>query len=138
MTRNCGQVKRTERGWAGHFICANRCRFRRNTLLEYNDIKIVISTVGLMEKREGLKTNEFEQVGAGRYFETMAFHAKRDDARFHDIDVSREVNFDSPWQIGKIDADNKANDMHEMVVNEITQMLVDNKIKYEERIDDNI
>jgi hypothetical protein len=73
------EIKRTERGWAGHFICSNWCRFRRNTLLELGDVRIVISTIGLMEKDPEFKTNEFKEIGPGRYFETMAFHAQRED-----------------------------------------------------------
>lgn len=113
-------VSRTERGWAGHFICANRCRFRRNTLLAYNDIKIVVSTVGLMEIDKG----KFETIGYNRYFETMAFHANANDKRYNDIDVRKQVFFDSDWAISEIDADDRANEMHEAVVAEITERLL--------------
>lgn len=113
-----GGVVRTERGWAGHFICANRCRFRRNTLLVHNDIKIIVSSVGLMEMDGKLVT-----LGAGRHFETMAFHADENDKRYFDADVSKQVHFDSDWAIAEVDADDKANEMHEAVVAEISAKL---------------
>lgn len=112
-------VKRTERGWAGHFICADRCRFRRNTLLEYKDTKIVVSTVGLM-----VVDGKFEEIGHNRYFETMAFHVDKSDLRWFDADVSREISFQSEWAISERDADDKANEMHENVVNELTSKLI--------------
>ena len=112
-------VIRTERGWAGHFICANRCRFRRNTLLTYNDIKIVVSSVGLMEI-----DGKFETVGVGRHFETMAFHSDPTDTRYYDANVSKQVYFDSELAIAEPDADDKANEMHEAVVLEITNKLL--------------
>lgn len=123
-------IKRTERGWAGHFICARRCLFRRNTLLEKGDVKVVVSTVGLLEnpfygdKSKGiLAENRFETIGWQRYFETMAFHANPSDIRYHDIDVERPVEFDSPRTINEIDADDKANDMHEAVVVELMEKM---------------
>lgn len=113
-------VMRAERGWAGHFICADRCLFRRNTLLTCRDVRIVVSTVGLMRHWQDEK--RFEEVGLNRHFETMAFHAKW-DGRYWDADVHREVEFDSPWAIEEVDADDRANDMHEAVVEEITGRL---------------
>ncbi len=112
-------VIRTERGWAGHFICANRCRFRRNTLLAFNDIKIVVSSVGLMEI-----DGKFDTIGHNRHFETMAFHCDLTDKRYYDADVSKRVFFDSDWAIAEVDADDKANEMHEAVVLEITNKLL--------------
>ena len=126
------KVDRMERGWAGHFIAANSCRFRRNTLLTCGKIEIVVSTVGLMEnklKGKGVGFEEkFSEIGCGRYYETMAFFANPNDKRYHDIDVSREVKFDSPWCISVIDADDKANDMHEVVVKELTNKLKSGEI----------
>lgn len=114
------KVERTERGWAGHFIGARYCRFRRNTLLRYGDTEIVVSTVGLMESADG---KGFEEIGCNRHYETMAFYANPTDTRYHDIDLAREVHFDSPWCISELDADDKANDMHERVVSEIYDKL---------------
>ena len=125
------EFRRNERGWAGHFICANRCRFRRNTLLEYNGTEIVVSTVGLMENPPELVRDKpelfpkFEELGYNRYYETMAFYANPKDTRYHDIDVSKQINFDSEWAIAELDANDKANDMHEMVVKELSTKLID-------------
>lgn len=114
------EVKRTERGWAGHFCCAKDCSFRRNTLLEYADIKIVVSSVGLM--RFPGKTKP-EEIGYNRYYETMAFHSDYSDSRYFDADVSRQISFKSEWAISSMDADDEANIMHENVVNEIIEEL---------------
>ena len=115
------KLKRTERGWGGHFICADRCLFRRNTLLEYGKIKIVVSTVGLMRNR---LEDGFEEIGYKRYYETMAFHSKKNDKRYSDADVSKEICFRNDWAISELDADDNANNMHEKVVEEISKGLL--------------
>jgi hypothetical protein len=114
-------IIREERGWAGHFICANRCRFRRNTLLARGERRIVVSTVGAMESG---RFNGFEEIGYNRYYETMAFEAGL-EAGYWDAEVDKQIYFDSPWAISSIDADadRRANDMHERVVAEITASL---------------
>ena len=120
------KLKITERGWAGHFICADRCTFRRNTLLDFGRKKIIVSTVGMMRDNE--KEGNFDTIGTGgRYYETMAFQAKK-EGPYWDIDVSKQINFQSEWAICAdsvkklpLDADNKANDMHDAVVSELSE-----------------
>lgn len=122
------RVKQTERGWGGHFICADRCLFRRNTLLEHNDLKIVISTVGLMvdyHTKDFPNKRSFETIGHERYYETMAFHSDLTDTRYYDMNVEKQVSFESEWSIGELDADDKANTMHDNVVKEIKKRLKD-------------
>ena len=115
-------MRRTERGWAGHFCCVYKCNFRRNTLLEHNDIKIVVSTVGAM-----LDSGRYEALDSkNRFYETMAFHSKGSDVEYHDIDSEKQVDFDSEWETNILD-DNKANDNHEKVVDEIIKGLLDGK-----------
>lgn len=123
------KVKTTERGWPGHFICANRCRFRRNTLLEYRMRKIVVSTVGSLF--HGNEVDEkMSTVGPERWYETMVFEAEK-DGPYWDIDVEKEIFLDSEWgvwadSIDKLpeDVDNVANDMHEKIVQEIEMKLL--------------
>ena len=119
------KVERVERGWGGHFICADRCMFRRNTLLTCGDRRVIVSSVGLMKSLRGAE-EKFEEIGHQRYYETMAFEAQH-DGRYWDADVSKEVQFSSPWAIADVDADDRANDMHEAVVSEIISSLRSNK-----------
>ena len=123
IEQNLKEVKRTERGWAGHFICADSCKFRRNTLLECGDVKIVVSTVGAMYDHDG----KLQEIGLNRHYETMAFYVDGLTGKYKDADVSREICFDSQWALkwhkdGYID--NEANDMHEAVVKELTEKLI--------------
>lgn len=113
-------IVRTERGWAGHFICAKDCFYRRNTLLSNGRRKIVVSTVGGMKVK-----GKWDTIGAGgRYYETMAFVAKK-EGHYWEADVSKQLSFDSEWAICadspvKLpdDVDNKADRMHEAVIAE--------------------
>lgn len=114
-------VKRTERGWAGHYCMSERCMFRRNTLLEYRDIKIIVSTVGNMVNEE-----KPQKIGRGWYYETMAFYTKY-YGKYLDADVETHISFNSKWYLKKLD-DNDANDMHEDVVTELTQKLLNGEI----------
>lgn len=111
-------VKRIECGWAGHFICANDCLFRRNTHLERNGVSIVVSTVGNMVSPI---TKEIEEVGLDRYSETMVFYSK-DDNYYNDADVSRQIYLEGTWCLGETD-DWAINEMHENAVQEIIERM---------------
>ena len=114
-------VKITERGWAGHFMCAYRCQFHRNTLLEYEDKKWIVSTIGRMiDGDEG----NFTTVGLGRYYETMAFEGQI-EGDYIDIKPSRHVDFKSNWAIAdcEYDSELRANEMHDKVVEELIEKI---------------
>ena len=129
------EVKRTERGWAGHYCCSKDCTFRRNTLLEYKDKKWVVSTVGCQIARYNLglsqKKGNVMPIGYNRYYETMAFESSHDE--YDDADVSKEIEFDSEWSIwGETwkdvierygNPDLVANKMHEKVVKELMEKI---------------
>ena len=123
------EVKVTERGWAGHFICCDRCLFRRNTLLEYNDRKWVVSTVGAFRNHE----KKIDSIGHRRWYETKAFEAK-EKLGYIEADIEKEIFFNSEWGIWGDSwkevcdnchdtPDNAANDMHDKVVSELIEKI---------------
>lgn len=123
-------VKITERGWAGHFICSGQCRFRRNTLIEYGNKKWVVSTVG---NQWNPQTRELMKIGAYRWYETMAFEAY-DKGGYIDADIDKELDIESECGLYAVTkeelyekyplADNAANEMHENVVKEMVEKIV--------------
>lgn len=124
------EVKVTFRGWPGHFICGYECMFRLNTLLEYGNKRIVVSTVGLLpDPLEKKNTGKivFREVGCKRHFETMAFWAMK-NGDFWDMDVKRQINFESEWAYGSVEDELKANDGHYAVVEELKQKLLDGEL----------
>lgn len=116
------RLKITERGWPAHHICAKYCLFRRNTLIEYADLKWVVSTVGRQLPANG--SDHWETVGHNRYYETMAFEAKQDGI-YWDADPKKQIDFDSPWAINHCGYDSEflANEMHEKVVKELSEKI---------------
>ncbi len=118
-------AKITYRGWIGHYILADRCLFRLNTLVEVGESRVVVSTVGMLRTRDG-KAWEPGGVGVKRNYETMAFWAsltETDAGNFWDPDTSRQVDFTSPWCWEKMEDEAKAQAGHEAVVAEIAARL---------------
>ena len=122
------KIKVTERGWQGHFICD--CRYHRNTLLEYKDKKVIVSTVGNYQYEDKITT-----IGLRRYYETMVWPGRQDGKYIDAYVYDGEVNFDSKWQITVEDfeiyedeLDNIADRMHEQVVKEIKGKLLSGEI----------
>ena len=96
---------------AGHFICANHCRFHLNTYVN----GYIISTVGeyvpdsavrkIARETRGRPTDlqgdaeedefGFEQLGNNRTYETMVFKARKSDYRCcpYEMAVPNELDF---------------------------------------------
>lgn len=121
-------VKITERGWGGHFCLGHQCRFRRNTLLECGDSKIIVSTVG----NYVIRNEKLKEIGWNRHYETMIFRAKKEGA-YWDADVSEEITAPCEWSLRMTKSnqdhiDNLANQMHDDNVLAIRALLLEGKL----------
>lgn len=129
------EVKRTERGWTGHYCRSRYCTFHRNTLLEYGDKKWIVSTVGCQVAKYGrllYNKDDIISIGHQRWYETIAFKAINING-YLDADVTKEIKFNSEWGIwGRTweevlkkyeHPDLAANEMHERVVEELMEKI---------------
>lgn len=129
------KLKITERGWPGHFIAAESCLFRRNTLIEYGRYKVIVSTVG--EYINPL-TRKMDAIGHERWYETMAFVGGEYNG-YIDADAGKAVKFTSECGMYARDidelalkyglVDNAANRMHDNVVKEISTILLEGRLE---------
>lgn len=125
-----------ERGWAGHFIMGHKCMYRRNTLVTGDNISVVVSTVGnmIIDDKRGV-----EEVGHNRIYETMVFVSTFENG-YHEADVTKEVsNTTSNWCLSKEelrnDSDNQADAMHDVMVEEMAELIRINDVQTYERYD---
>ena len=122
------EIKIIERGYAGHFCASANCFFRRNTLIEYGNKRIVVSTVGNYNPSyfSGDKdTNKIRQeIGWERFYETMAFEAKKEGV-YWEANINKEVPFKSNWALNELEqeTDLKADKMHDRAVKELQNNL---------------
>lgn len=85
-----------------------------------------------MKKSISTYLHNYEEVGNGRYYETMVFMAKKFDEVW-DADVQKQVYFESEWAYSRIEDGWKANKGHYAVIEEISKKLKEGKLNIEER-----
>lgn len=131
------QIKETWRGWQGHFICS--CKFHLNTLLELNDLMIVVSTVGESRDSKGI----IQEIGSYRFYETCVFYAKEPDEHgFIDADVTKEITsvgycypYNEQFDINNIDTlrfvnfEKEAQEGHYLMLEKIKKQMLSGEIK---------
>ena len=130
-------IVKTERGWPGHYDGWHYCGFRRNTLVECGDIKIVVSTIGNFcpDVRYGMdgfcSDTSPEKISL---YETVCFMATQfvcyldaDKDKKLSLPILGDMNIPKGTPFS-MDLDNRANEMHDNVVFEVTRLITSGKI----------
>lgn len=120
----------TERGWAGHYILARDCLFRRNTLIQYKDKSYIVSTIGGKYKRTE-KTLDMDTIGHNRYYETEVFRADKNNPYYDAYSPNSIAGFYKAITANSYNElfekyphpDLSANDMHEETVREVMEYI---------------
>jgi len=92
------------RGLAGHFICANQCLFRLNTIVG----KYQISSVGAMYIKD---STEMDTVGCDRHYETFVFEVDDSGVKISGCEID-SVGYFKPEKENPYDSDIKVEGNH--------------------------
>lgn len=125
-----GSIKRIERGWCGYIKGHQYCLFRRNTILEYDNKKIVIATLGnYINPFEYCNTPIYDDV----WYLTIAGHAVEKNG-YWEIDGDGQIPIKSIHEIRGTEEeifnkypliDLSANRMHETAVEEMMDYIIE-------------
>lgn len=121
------EIKIQERGWPSHFNGVRWCLFKRNTLIEYDGVSIVVSTVGRMWKDTPSGAQFMRLSCHNNYFETIVFFT--DNTKFKDADVGKDIIYEEHYVGVAVDEEILVNEMHDKIVNLMVQKLINNEIK---------
>jgi len=115
------KVERTERGWAGHHDASDKCKFRRNTLVQdYKYNGVVVSTIRALYNTAAIAN--YDQLGIGYYYETKAFKAWW-NGEFWQANTNVIVCHETSSKFHMPDSDFAVNIVHENAVNKIIEIL---------------
>lgn len=145
----------TERGWAGHFAYGNFCNYHRNTLISYNEKKIVVSTVGkfrpfslrrCLHTEKGFEPLDERVDGGEQHYQTEIAYAKfingyweyplsdgiYDDDAFK-YGIYDDVLLEYQDKVSRIDpsfddSDGFADEYHDKCVQIVIDLLKENKL----------
>lgn len=127
------EVNRTERGWNAYLLGSQWCSFKRNTLLQYNGIDIVVATTGNFINPLTYKNDKIPGTNVW-YVTIVGMGAEMGD--YIELDGSKQISVVAKHDIESEEYsdqfDAEANEMHEEVVAEIIQRLLDGEFNESE------
>lgn len=124
-------VRRTEYGWIGYFCVAADCMFRRSTLLEYKDVKIIVFTIG-----DYIHGHNVSEIDSGTYYETKVLYVDQENVNnsYYVPDINKPIKTKCPSTISEMNKAMEANKMHEDIVEEIECRLENEEFTIENEI----
>jgi hypothetical protein len=135
-TRAESRIKITERGWGGYVPYWYGCLYRRNTLIQRYDTKVVVATCGALAQKDGTLrplpgtyASTVQKGLQGVYYMTGAFHPRWNEQYKEWVSVGTTIPLqcrtcitEPMMQLSDMDV------MHDAAVDEVRQMFVQNII----------